>query len=85
MNNNYCIYKEMLPTVHQIIHLYMTVPIKSVISERSFSALQHVITYLHSSMTENGLTIACYFTFIKNWVSANTGLWTGLDYGLIIT
>ena len=48
MNNNYSIYKEMLPTVHQTIHLYMTVPITSAISERSFSALQHLITYLRS-------------------------------------
>ena len=49
MNSN-SIFKEMLPTVHQIIHLYMTVPITSATSERSFSALRCLLTYLRSSM-----------------------------------
>ena len=54
MNSN-SIFKEMLPTVHQIIRLYMTVPITSATSERTFSALRHLLTYLRSSMTEKRL------------------------------
>ena len=54
MNSNN-IFKEMLPTVHQIIRLYMTVPITSATSERTFSALQCLLTSLQSSMTEKGL------------------------------
>ena len=50
MNSN-SIFKEILPTVHQIIHLYTTVPVASA---RRFSALQHLLTYLRSSMTEKG-------------------------------
>ena len=54
MNSN-SIYKEMLPTVHQIIRLYLTVPITSATSERTFSALRRLLTYLRSSMTEKRL------------------------------
>ena len=54
MNSNN-IFKEMLPTVHQIIRLYMTVPITSATSERTFSALRRLLTYLRSSMTEKRL------------------------------
>ena len=54
MNSN-SIYKEMLPTVHQIIRLYLTVPITSATSERTFSALRRLLTYLCSSMAEKRL------------------------------
>ena len=54
MNSN-GIFKEMLPTVHQIIGLYLTVPITSATSERTYSALLRLLTYLCSSMTEKRL------------------------------
>ena len=54
MNSN-SIFKEILPTVHQIIRLYLTVPITSATSERTFSALRRLLTYLRSSMTEKRL------------------------------
>ena len=38
MNSN-SILKEMLPTMHQIIHLCLTVPITSATPERTFSGL----------------------------------------------
>jgi len=38
-----------------MIRLYLTVPIISATSERTFSALKHVFTYLRSSMTEKRL------------------------------
>ena len=54
MNSNN-VFKEMLPTVHQLHRLYMTVPITSATSERTFSALRRLFTYLRSSMTERRL------------------------------
>ena len=54
MNSN-DIFKEMLPTVHQLLRLYKTIPITSATSERTFSALRRLFTYLRSSMTERRL------------------------------
>lgn len=45
----------MLPTVHQLLRLYLTVPITSSTSERTFSALRRVLTYLRSSVKERTL------------------------------
>ena len=44
------VYKEMLSSVHLLLRLYMTIPITSATSERSFSALRCVSTYLRSSI-----------------------------------
>ena len=54
MNSN-DIFKEMLPTVHQLLRLYLTLPITSATSERTFSALRQLLTYLRSKMTEKRL------------------------------
>ena len=54
MNSNN-IFKEMLPNIHQMICLYLTVPVTSATSERTFSALQRLLIYLRSSMTEKRL------------------------------
>ena len=54
MNSN-DVFKDMLPTVHQLLRLYMTVPITSATSERTFSALRWVLNFLRSSMAERRL------------------------------
>ena len=54
MNSNH-VFKEMLPTVHQLIRLYKIIPITSATSERTFSALRRLFTYLRSSMSERRL------------------------------
>lgn len=50
--NKESIFKEMLPTVHQLLRLYLSIPVTSATSERAFSALKRVLTYVHSTMTE---------------------------------
>ena len=42
MNSNH-IFKEMLPTVHQLLRLYKTTPITSATSERTFSAIRQLL------------------------------------------
>ena len=64
MNSNN-IFKDMLPTVHQQLRLYMTVPITSATSERSFSALRRLLTYKRSSMTERRLNHCLLLHFHK--------------------
>ena len=41
--------------IHKLLRLYLTVSISSATSERTFSALKRVKTYLRSSMTEERL------------------------------
>jgi len=45
----------MLSEIHNLLRLYLTIPITSATSERTFSALKHVLTYLRSSMSERRL------------------------------
>ena len=47
--------KEMVPAVYNLLTLYLTVPVTSATSERTFSALKCVLTLLRSSMTEKPL------------------------------
>ena len=54
MNTNNT-FKSMLSEVHNLLRLYLTVPITSATSERSFSALRFVLTYLRSTMSEQRL------------------------------
>lgn len=54
INSNH-VYKEMLSSVHLLLRLYMTIPITSATSERCFSALRRLLTYLRSSMSEQRL------------------------------
>ena len=56
MNSN-GVFKTMLSQVHKLLRLYLTIPVTSATSERSFSALKRVFTYVRSTMTEQRLTI----------------------------
>lgn len=42
----------MLPTVHNLIRLYYTIPVSSATAERAFSALKRILTETYSTMTE---------------------------------
>lgn len=53
--NAQSVYKTMLSDVHKLLRLYLTIPISSSTSERTFSALKHVLTYLRSSMSQKRL------------------------------
>ena len=53
--NTHSVYKTMLSEVHNLLRLYLTIPISSSTSERTFSALKHVLTYLRSSMSQKRL------------------------------
>lgn len=44
--------RQMLSDIHKLLRLYLTIPITSSTSERSFSALRRLLTYLRSTMKE---------------------------------
>ena len=48
-------YKVILSEIHKLLRLYLTVPITSATSERTFSVLKRLLVYLRSSMTEKRL------------------------------
>lgn len=48
-------YQTMLSEVHKLLQLYLTVPITTAKSERAFSTLRRLLTYLRSTMTEQRL------------------------------
>ena len=64
--NSEPIYKILLSEVHKLLRLYLTAPISSATSERAFSALKHVLTYLRSSMTEQRLNNCLLYTQAVN-------------------
>ena len=45
-------FKDLLLTVHQLLRLFLTLPITFATSERAFSALHRLKTYTRSQMTE---------------------------------
>ena len=49
------VYQTMLPSVHLLLRLYMTIPISAATPERTFSAMRRVFSYLRSTMTEKQL------------------------------
>ena len=53
--NTESVYKSMLSEIHKLLRLYLTIPISSSTSERSFSALKRVLTYIRSTMSEQRL------------------------------
>ena len=59
MNTNN-LYKQMLPTVHNLIRWYYTIPVSSATPERAFSALKRILTETRSTMTEVRLNNNCF-------------------------
>ena len=55
MMNDTSIGKVMFSEVHQLIRLYLTVPMTSATAERTFSALRCLKNYLRSTMTQERL------------------------------
>ena len=53
--NSQPVFKSMLHEVHNLLRLYLTVPISSATAEQTFSALRRVLTYLRATMTEKRL------------------------------
>ena len=45
--------RDLLSEVHKLLRLFLTIPVTSSTSERSFSAMRRIFTYLRSSMTES--------------------------------
>ena len=50
-------YKLTFSEVHKLLRLYLTVPLTSATSERAFSTLRRLLTYLRSSVTEQMRTL----------------------------
>ena len=61
--NSQSVYKSMLPEVHKILRLYLTIPITTATSERTFSAVRHVLTYKRATMTQKRLN-NCLLTYV---------------------
>ncbi len=59
-------YKSLFSEVHKLLRLYLTIPITSATSERTFSALRQIDTYLRATMTQTRLTIACCYMSTNN-------------------
>lgn len=63
-------YRTMLSEVHKLLRLYLTVPITTATSERAFSTLRRLLTYLRSTMTEqrlnNCMLLHVHKTFTDN-------------------
>ena len=68
--NSNNVYKDMLPSVHSLLRLYMTIPITSATSERTFSALRRLLTYLRSTMTEKRLNNCLLLHVHKSYTDA---------------
>ena len=49
------IFKVIFSSVHLVLCLTLTSPITSAMSERTFSAMKHLYTYVQSTMTEKRL------------------------------
>ena len=45
--------RSMLSEVHKLLRLFLTIPVTSSTSERSFLAMRRLYTYLRSPMTES--------------------------------
>lgn len=66
MMNGTCIGKVMFSEVHQLIRLYLTVPMTSATAERTFSTLRYLKTNLCSTMTQEQLKHVILLHTYKN-------------------
>lgn len=48
-------YKVVLSEIYKLLRLYLTIPVTSATSERTFSVLKRLLVYLRSTMTEKRL------------------------------
>ena len=71
--NTQTVYKDMLSEVHNQLRLFLTIPITTATSERTFSALRHVLPYLRSSMTEQRLN-NCLLLYVHKELTDSLGL-----------
>ena len=55
--NTSTIYKSMLSEVDKLLKLYYTFPVTTASSERSFSSLRRIKTFLRTTMTEYQLNV----------------------------
>ena len=53
--NSQSVYKPMLLEVHKLLRLYLTIPITTATSERTFSAVRYVLTFKRATMTQKRL------------------------------
>ena len=58
--------KECLPELHQLLKLYIAVPLGSATAERSFSAMRRIKSCLRSTMTANALNNRMFCTLQKD-------------------
>ena len=61
-------YKSLFSEVHNLIRLFLTIPITSSTSERSFSTLRRLCNYMRSTMTEKRLN-NCFFVHVHKELS----------------
>ena len=71
--NAQTVYKIMRSEVHKQLRLYLTAPITTATSERTFSALRHVLPYLKSTMTEKRLN-NCLLLYVHKELTDSLGL-----------
>ena len=61
-------YKSLFSEVHNLIRLFLTIPITSSTSERSFSTLRRLCNYVRSTMTEKRLN-NCFLVHVHKELS----------------
>ena len=62
--NSQSVYKSMLPEVHKLLRLYLTIPLTTATSERTFSVVRHVLTCKRATMTQKRLN-NCLLTYVN--------------------
>ena len=58
--------QQLLSELHTLLRLYLTIPMSNATSERSFSALRRLKTYLRSTMTQERLNHVAFLHVHKN-------------------
>ena len=66
-------FKSILSEVHKLLRLYYTIPITSATSERTFSVLRRLLTYIRSTMTEKRLN-NCLILHVHKDLTDNVNL-----------